>query len=89
MFQTQYRLWRAWAADILITLNKRLETAAAAIAQRMINRRSPLVFRPVLPRRNGSTEVAAMMSRCWCEDQSLHLQLTGGFEAVLYIVLAT
>lgn len=53
----------ACAAYILITLNKRLETAAAAIAQRIINRRSPLVFRPVVPWRNGSTEDTAMMSR--------------------------
>ena len=50
--------------DLLITLNNRLETAAAAIVHRMINRRRPLVFRPVLPLKKGSIEATAMASRC-------------------------
>jgi hypothetical protein len=45
-----------------ITLNKRLETAAAAIVQRIISRNSPLVLRPVSPFRKGSTGLAADIS---------------------------
>ena len=46
--------------DLRITLNKRLATAAAAIVQRMINRRRPLVFRPVSPFKKGSKTSTAM-----------------------------
>ena len=47
--------------DLLITLNKRLDTAAAAIVHKMINRRRPRVFRPVSPFKKGSIEVVAML----------------------------
>lgn len=43
-----------------ITLNKRLATAAAAIVQRIINRRRPRVFRPVSPFKKGSKTSTAM-----------------------------
>ena len=49
------------AKDLRITLNKRLATAAAAIVQRMINRRRPLVFRPVSPFKKGSKTSTAML----------------------------
>lgn len=47
--------------DSRITLNSRLATAAAAIVNRIIRRRRPLVFRPVSPFRNGSRTAATMM----------------------------
>ncbi len=40
--------------NVRITEKRRLATAAAAIKQRMVNRRSPLVFLPVLPLKKGS-----------------------------------
>ena len=43
--------------DIRITLNKRLDTAAAAMVQRIINRKRPRVLRPVSPFRKGSMDV--------------------------------
>lgn len=43
-----------------ITLNKRLATAAAAIVHKMINRRRPLVLRPVSPFKKGSKTSTAM-----------------------------
>ena len=46
--------------DILITLNKRLDTAAEAMAQRMIKRSSPRVLRAVSPFNKGSIELEAM-----------------------------
>ena len=46
--------------DLRITLKRRLATAAAAIVQRMISRRRPLVFRPVSPFKKGSKTSAAM-----------------------------
>jgi hypothetical protein len=45
--------------NVLITLNKRLATAAAAIVHRIISRSSPRVFRPVLPLKRGSMENAS------------------------------
>lgn len=42
--------------NLLITLNNRLATAAAAIVQRIISRRMPRVFRPVSPSKKGSME---------------------------------
>jgi hypothetical protein len=47
---------------IRITLKSRAETAAAAIVQRMIIRKRPLVFLLVVPRNKGSTAVAAAMT---------------------------
>ena len=44
--------------DIRITENSRLATAAAAIKHRIVNRRSPRVFLPVLPLKKGSSVVA-------------------------------
>lgn len=41
--------------SILITLKRRLETAAAAIVHRMMMRRRPLVFMLVFPLRNGAS----------------------------------
>ena len=49
------------SVDVLITLNKRLDTAAAAMVHNMINRKRPLVFRPVSPFKKGSIGVVAMM----------------------------
>lgn len=43
-----------------MTLNKRLDTAAAAMVQRMINRSSPRVLRAVSPFNKGSIELEAM-----------------------------
>jgi hypothetical protein len=37
-----------------MTLNSRLASAAAAMVMRIISRRSPLVFLPVLPFKKGS-----------------------------------
>jgi hypothetical protein len=48
-------------AYVLITENNRLETAAAAIVQRMTNRRRPRVFLPVIPLKKGSSVTAVMM----------------------------
>lgn len=45
---------------LLITLNRRLATAAAAMVQRMINRRRPRVFRLVSPFKKGSISGLAM-----------------------------
>ena len=42
---------------VLMTLNKRLDTAAAATVHRMIKRSRPRVLRPVLPLRKGSIPV--------------------------------
>jgi hypothetical protein len=47
---------------IRITENSRLATAAAAIVQRIINRRRPLVFLPVLPSKEGSVDVAVIVA---------------------------
>lgn len=46
--------------DVRITLNKRLDTAAAAMVHNMINRKRPRVFRPVSPLRKGSIDVDAI-----------------------------
>ena len=54
------RLWTA--GNVRITENSRLETAAAAIVQRMTSRSSPLVFLPVLPFNKGSSVAAVMMA---------------------------
>ena len=43
-----------------MTLNKRLETAAAAIVQRITTRSKPRVLRAVSPFNNGSTELVAI-----------------------------
>ena len=45
-----------------MTLKSRAETAAAAIVQRMIIRRRPLVFLLVVPRNRGSTAVVSVMT---------------------------
>jgi len=45
---------------VLMTLNKRLDTAAAAMVQRMINRSSPRVLRAASPFNKGSIELEAM-----------------------------
>jgi hypothetical protein len=47
---------------VRMTLKSRAETAAAAIVQRMIIRRRPLVFLLVVPRNKGSTAVVAAMT---------------------------
>ena len=47
---------------VRITLKSRAETAAAAIVQRMIIRKRPLVVLLVVPRNKGSTTVAATMT---------------------------
>ena len=50
--------------DIRITLNNLLDTAAAAMVQRIMIRSRPLVFLLVLTCKNGSTElVAAIMAK--------------------------
>jgi hypothetical protein len=46
---------------VRITENRRLAIAAAAMVQRMINRRSPLVFLPVLPLNKGSPIAPAIV----------------------------
>jgi hypothetical protein len=45
-----------------MTLNKRADTAAAAMVNRMMIRSRPLVFLLVLPRRKGSRGVGAAMT---------------------------
>lgn len=50
---------RVAGLDLRITLNKRADTAAAAIVHRMMIRSRPRVFLLVLPRRNGSRGVEA------------------------------
>lgn len=48
-----------------ITLKSRLETAAAAIVQRMMSLNKPLVFLPRSPFKKGSTPVVVDMTmRC-------------------------
>ena len=47
---------------LLITLNRRLETAAAAMVQRIINRRRPRVFRLVSPFKKGSINAGAIFN---------------------------
>ena len=42
-------------ADIRITEKRRLDTAAPAIKHKMVRRRRPRVFLPVLPLNKGST----------------------------------
>jgi hypothetical protein len=51
--------------NILITLKSRLATAAPAIVQRMISRRSPRVLRPVSPFKKGSIDAVAIPARAW------------------------
>ena len=46
-----------------MTLNSRLDTAAAAIVTRMIIRRRPRMFLPELPFRITSTGAPAIMAR--------------------------
>lgn len=46
-----------------MTLNSRLDTAAAAIVTRMIIRRRPRMFLPELPFRRTSTGASAIMAR--------------------------
>jgi hypothetical protein len=46
--------------NILMTLNKRADTAAAAIVHNMMTRSRPLVFLLVVPRRNGSSGVSVL-----------------------------
>jgi hypothetical protein len=46
------------AGNVRITEKRRLATAAAAINERIVNRRSPLVFLPVLPLKKGSDIVS-------------------------------
>jgi hypothetical protein len=41
-----------------MTEKSRLAIAAAAMRHRIVNRRRPLVFLPVIPRKNGSAVVA-------------------------------
>ena len=50
------------SVDIRITENRRLATAAAAIKQRIVIRKSPLVFLPVLPWKKGSVTVAVIVA---------------------------
>jgi len=45
----------ALGINIRITEKRRLETAAPAIRHRMVSRRRPRVFLPVLPLKKGST----------------------------------
>lgn len=47
--------------DVRITENRRLATAAPAIKQRIVNRRSPLEFLPVLPLKKGSAVLALIV----------------------------
>ena len=47
--------------DLLMTLNKRLATAAAAIVHKIINRSRPRVFRPVSPLKKGSMEAILLI----------------------------
>jgi hypothetical protein len=53
-------VWGA-AEYLRITEKRRLATAAAAIKERIVNRRSPLVFLPVLPLKKGSDIVSDMV----------------------------
>lgn len=46
---------------VLMTLNSRLATAAAAIVKRITNRSTPRVFRPVSPFKKGSTEAGGIV----------------------------
>jgi hypothetical protein len=50
---------------VLITENNLLAIAAAAIVQRMTNRRRPLVFLPLLPSKKGSIDVAIVEAVRW------------------------
>jgi len=52
--------WQVSRTNVLMTLNKRLDTAAAAMVQRMIKRSSPRVLRAVSPFNKGSIELEAM-----------------------------
>jgi hypothetical protein len=65
-------LGAALGAYIRITEKRRLATAAAAIKQRMVIRRSPLVVLPVFPLKRGSVKESVMvavdeekLSACW------------------------
>lgn len=46
-----------------MTLNNRLDTAAAAMVNRIIIRSKPRALLPVLPSKKGSIGEAAMMAR--------------------------
>jgi hypothetical protein len=50
-----------WWEYVRITEKSRLATAAAAIKHRIVIRRSPLVFLPVLPWKKGSATVAVIV----------------------------
>jgi hypothetical protein len=76
------------ALCIRMTLNKRADTAAAAMVHRMMTRRRPLVFWLVLPFRNGSSGVeTAMMAEkrretmCTREGSGLSMKLLNGSNA--------
>jgi len=50
-----------WMGNVLMTENNLEAMAAPAMSERIVNRRSPLVFLPVLPLKKGSVIVSAMV----------------------------
>ena len=63
----KFYVLRSGRGNVRMTENKRLATAAAAIKQRMVNRRSPLEFFPVLPTKKGSAVFALIVASCCLE----------------------
>jgi hypothetical protein len=59
---SKYNMGSMKGKCVRITENSRLATAAAAIVQRIINRRRPLVFLPVLPSKEGLVDVAVIVA---------------------------